>query len=103
MPVRTPMIPAAISPTRAVPAWIPRPRYVGSSGPADLDDPMVKDAATEWLLEPIDPQRTQATYRVSMSSDGLRAAAAFRSAEALVRRHLIDGFADALKARAEQS
>src|SRR4029077_16601912 len=46
MPVRTPMVPAAISPTRAVPASIVRPHYVNTSGPADLDDPIVKDAAT---------------------------------------------------------
>src|SRR6185503_9797109 len=46
MPVRTPMAPAAISPMRAVPASIVRPHYVNSSGPADFDDPIVKDAAT---------------------------------------------------------
>jgi methionyl aminopeptidase len=46
MPVRAPMAPAAVSPMRTVPAWIPRPYYVGSSGPADRDDPMVKDAST---------------------------------------------------------
>ena len=40
------MAPAAISPTRAVPASIVRPHYVDSRGPADFDDPMVKDAAT---------------------------------------------------------
>jgi methionyl aminopeptidase len=40
------MAPAAVSPTRTVPVWIPRPYYVGFSGPADRDDPMVKDAAT---------------------------------------------------------
>src|SRR5436190_9210772 len=46
MPVRTPMAPTAISPMRAVPASIVRPHYVNSSGPADFDDPIVKDAAT---------------------------------------------------------
>jgi methionyl aminopeptidase len=40
------MVPAAISPMRAVPASIVRPHYVNSSGPADFDDPIVKDAAT---------------------------------------------------------
>ena len=40
------MAPAAISPMRAVPASIVRPHYVNSSGPADFDDPIVKDAAT---------------------------------------------------------
>ena len=64
---------------------------------------MVKDAATEWVLEMVGPQQTRTTYRVSIGSDGLKAAAAFRGAEGLVRRHLIDGFGDALKARAEQS
>jgi methionyl aminopeptidase len=46
MPVHTPIRPAAISPRRAVPASIGRPHYVDSSGPADYDDPMVKDADT---------------------------------------------------------
>jgi methionyl aminopeptidase len=46
MPVRAPMAPAGVSPRRTVPAGIARPRYVDSSGPADLDDPMVKDGAT---------------------------------------------------------
>jgi uncharacterized protein YndB with AHSA1/START domain len=64
---------------------------------------LVKDLATEWVVEPLGPQQTRATYRVSVASDGLKAAAAFRTAEGLVRRHLIDGFADALKARAERS
>jgi uncharacterized protein YndB with AHSA1/START domain len=63
---------------------------------------MVRDAATEWVLQPIEPRLTRARYRVSIASDGLKAAAAFRSAEGLVRRHLIDGFADALKTRAEE-
>jgi methionyl aminopeptidase len=40
------MVPAAISPMRAVPASIVRPHYVNSSGPADFDDAIVKDAAT---------------------------------------------------------
>ena len=40
------MAPAAISPMRAVPVSIVRPHYVNSNGPADLDDPIVKDAAT---------------------------------------------------------
>jgi Polyketide cyclase / dehydrase and lipid transport len=63
---------------------------------------LVKDVATEWVLEAVGPRRTRATYRVSIASEGLRAAAAFRAAEGLVRRALIDGFVNALKARAEQ-
>ena len=63
---------------------------------------MVKDAATEWVLEPIETQRTRATYTVSIASDGFKAATAFRAVEGRVRRELIDGFVDALKARAEQ-
>jgi methionyl aminopeptidase len=50
MTVRTPIAPAAISARREVPASIAMPHYVGlaegSSTPADLDDPMVKDADT---------------------------------------------------------
>ncbi len=46
MPVSTPLRPATISPRRSVPPSIVRPHYVDSSGPADLDDPMVKDADT---------------------------------------------------------
>jgi methionyl aminopeptidase len=46
MPVRTPIAPAAISPRRAVPASIVRPHYVDQPGPADRDDPIVKDADT---------------------------------------------------------
>ena len=38
--------PAALSPRRSVPASIPRPHYVEGLGPADLDDPMVKDPDT---------------------------------------------------------
>ncbi|MEP6598480.1 MAG: type I methionyl aminopeptidase [Actinomycetota bacterium] len=38
--------PAAVSPRRPVPATIARPHYVDASGPADLEDPMVKDTAT---------------------------------------------------------
>jgi uncharacterized protein YndB with AHSA1/START domain len=64
---------------------------------------LAKDVATEWVLEPVEPRRTRASYRVSIASDGLKAAAAFRGAEGLVRRHLIDGFVEALKARAERS
>ena len=41
-----PMAPAALSPRRAVPPTIRRPHYVGTSGPADRADPMIKDAAT---------------------------------------------------------
>jgi hypothetical protein len=63
---------------------------------------MVKDAATEWVLEPIEPRRTRATYTVSIASDGLKAAAAFRAVEGRVRSELIDGFVEALKARAER-
>jgi len=44
--VRTPLRPATISPRRSVPPSIVRPHYVESTGPADLDDPMVKDADT---------------------------------------------------------
>jgi methionyl aminopeptidase len=46
MPVHAPIRPAAISPRRAVPAGIAVPHYVDSAGPADFDDPMVKDADT---------------------------------------------------------
>jgi methionyl aminopeptidase len=42
----TAILPAAISPRRAVPANIVRPHYVDGDGPADFDDAMVKDAAT---------------------------------------------------------
>jgi methionyl aminopeptidase len=42
----TAIAPAAISPRRSVPSSIARPHYVDSSGPADFDDPMVKDADT---------------------------------------------------------
>jgi len=38
--------PATVSPRRAVPAAITRPFYVDAKGPADHDDPMVKDAGT---------------------------------------------------------
>lgn len=63
---------------------------------------LVKDVATEWVLEPLGPARTRATYTVSIASDGLRAAAAFHAVEGRVRRDLIDGFVNALKARAER-
>jgi polyketide cyclase/dehydrase/lipid transport protein len=63
---------------------------------------LVKDAATEWVLEPVGPHRTRASYRLSIGSDGLRAAAAFRAVEGRVRHDLIDGFVSALKARAER-
>jgi methionyl aminopeptidase len=46
MPVRTPIAPAAISPRRAVPVSIVRPHYVDQPGPADRDDPIIKDADT---------------------------------------------------------
>src|SRR6059058_425114 len=46
MPVSAPLRPAAISPRRSVPASIERPHYVDGRGPADRDDPMVKDAET---------------------------------------------------------
>ena len=36
------MVPAAISPTRTVPASIARPHYVDSSGPADFNDPSLQ-------------------------------------------------------------
>ena len=62
----------------------------------------VRDLANEWRLEPVSPRRTRATYTMSISSDGLLAAAAFRAAAALVRRDLIHGFTHALKVRAEQ-
>jgi hypothetical protein len=62
---------------------------------------LVKGLATEWVLEAVGPEQTRATYRVSVASDGLKAAAAFHAAEAVVRRYLIDGFVDALKTRAE--
>ena len=51
MPVRTPIAPGQLSPRRVVPAAIVRPHYVDARGnrtpgPADFDDPMVKDDAT---------------------------------------------------------
>jgi len=46
MTTGTSLRPGTISPPRAVPPSIPRPHYVDSKGPADLDDPMVKDAET---------------------------------------------------------
>ena len=46
MTTGTSLRPGTISPPRAVPPSIPRPHYVDSKGPADLDDPMVKDADT---------------------------------------------------------
>ena len=50
-PARARLTPGELSPRRAVPASIPRPFYVDAKGnrrpgPADHDDPMVKDAAT---------------------------------------------------------
>lgn len=62
----------------------------------------VKDVVSEWRLEPLGVRRTRVTYDMSISSDGVVAAAAFRAAAALVRRDLIDGFAHALKIRAER-
>jgi methionyl aminopeptidase len=44
--MHSPIRPAAISPRRQVPSTIARPHYVDSSGPADFDDPMIKDADT---------------------------------------------------------
>jgi methionyl aminopeptidase len=46
MTTGTSLRPGTISPPRAVPPSIARPHYVDSKGPADLDDPMVKDADT---------------------------------------------------------
>jgi methionyl aminopeptidase len=46
MPVHTPIRPATISPRRSVPRSITAPHYVTATGPADFDDPMVKDADT---------------------------------------------------------
>lgn len=62
----------------------------------------VKELSSEWRLEEIGRRQTRVTYKVSVSSDGMLAAVAFRAAAALVRRDLIDGFTHALKARAEQ-
>jgi methionyl aminopeptidase len=45
MPTTT-LRPGVISPRRAVPAAIVRPHYVEAGAPWDLDDPMIKDAAT---------------------------------------------------------
>jgi methionyl aminopeptidase len=42
----TPIRAAALSPRRAVPDAIIKPHYVDATGPADHDDPMVKDAET---------------------------------------------------------
>jgi ribosome-associated toxin RatA of RatAB toxin-antitoxin module len=61
----------------------------------------VRDLAYDWRLEALGPDRTRVTYTLSVASAGMRAAAAFSTAAALVRRDLIDGFAHALKARAE--
>ena len=48
MTTSTPIRPGTVSPRRAVPAAIVRPHYVDAPAgtPADLDDPMVKDAGT---------------------------------------------------------
>ena len=51
MPVRSPIVPGALSPLRRVPPSITRPHYVDANGnrthgSADFDDPMVKDAET---------------------------------------------------------
>lgn len=62
---------------------------------------LVKDVSYEWSLHPLAARRTEVRYRMSVASDGIRAAAAFRAAEALVRRDLIEGFTAALKRRAE--
>ena len=62
----------------------------------------VRDLVSEWRLAPVGLRRTRVTYEMSISSDGMLAAAAFRAAAALVRRDLIHGFTRALKVRAEQ-
>src|SRR5882757_177726 len=46
MTAGTSLRPGTISPRRPVPPSIPRPHYVEGAGPADHDDPMVKDADT---------------------------------------------------------
>jgi methionyl aminopeptidase len=48
---RAPLVPGQLSPRRSVPGSIPRPHYVdlagkSTKGPADFDDPMVKDVDT---------------------------------------------------------
>lgn len=67
-------------------------------GPGSL----VKDIRSEWRVEQLAPGRSRVTYRLQAGSDGLKAAAAFRAAEARVRRHLVDGFVAALRERAER-
>ena len=42
MPARTLLTPGAVSPTRPVPAAIPRPEYVGKRGPTRSTDPWVQ-------------------------------------------------------------
>jgi methionyl aminopeptidase len=44
--VSTAIAPSVVSARRRVPPDIPRPHYVYSSGPADFDDPLVKDDDT---------------------------------------------------------
>ena len=46
MTAGTSLRPGTISSRRPVPPAIPRPHYVEGAGPADHDDPMVKDADT---------------------------------------------------------
>jgi methionyl aminopeptidase len=46
MTTGTSLRPGTISPRRAVPPSIVRPHYVDTKGPADYDDPMVKDPGT---------------------------------------------------------
>ena len=46
MTTGTSLRPGTISPRRAVPPSIVRPHYVDTKGPADYDDPMVKDPDT---------------------------------------------------------
>jgi methionyl aminopeptidase len=46
MSAPSPLVPGALSPTRRVPASIPRPEYVGRPGPAPYTGPEVQDAQT---------------------------------------------------------
>ena len=46
MPARTLLTPGTVSPVRPVPAHIPRPEYVGSSGPARSTEPWVQTPET---------------------------------------------------------
>ena len=42
----SPLVPGTLSPTRSVPAHIPRPEYVGRKGPAPYEGPEVQTAET---------------------------------------------------------